>query len=79
MSDLVKGKATVCIVNYKTVELLSSIMGQFVYHLAHVTQVVNPQEFTLRKRTIEKCNQLIYKVMSSTMVRSILADDSLDR
>ena len=28
-------------------------------------QVVNPQEFALRKRTVKKCNRLIYKVMSS--------------
>ncbi len=64
---------------YKTVELPSSVMGQFIYHLAHATQVVNPQEFTLRKRAIKKCNRLIYKVMSSAIVQSMLADDSLDK
>jgi len=64
---------------YKTVELPFSVMGQFIYHLAHATQVVNPQEFTLRKRAIKKCNRLIYKVMSSAIVQSVLADDSLDR
>ena len=64
---------------YKTVELPSSVMGQFIYHLAHATQVVNPQEFTLRKRAIKECNRLIYKVMSSAIVQSVLADDSLDK
>ncbi len=64
---------------YKTVELPSSIMGQYVTHLAHATQVVNPQEFTLRKRTIKKCNRIVNKVISSAIVQSILIDDSLDR
>ena len=64
---------------YKTVELPSSIMGQFVYHLAHATQVVNPQEFTLRKKTMRKCNRIVDKVMSSAVAQRILADDSLDR
>jgi glycosyltransferase involved in cell wall biosynthesis len=64
---------------YRTVELPSSIMGQFVYHLAHATQAINPQEFTLRKKTVRKYNRLVDKVMSSGMVRNILADDSLDR
>ena len=64
---------------YRTVELPSSIMGQYVIHLAHATQVVNPQEFALRKRTIRKCHQLVDEVMSSAMVQSILADSSLDK
>ena len=63
---------------YGTVELPASTMGQFVYHLAHATQVVNPQEFALRKRTIRKCHRLVDEVMSSATVQSILADDSLD-
>ena len=45
---------------------------------AHATKVVNPQEFTLRKSTIRKCHRLVDKVMLSTMVQSILVDDSLD-
>ena len=63
---------------YKTVELPSSIMGQFIYHLAHATQVVNPQEFTLQTRTVKKCNRLIYKIMSSEIIQDILIDESLD-
>ena len=64
---------------YKAVVLPSSIMGQFVCHLAHATQVVNPTEFTLRKRTTKKCHRLVDKVMSSAIVQSILIDDSLDQ
>jgi len=64
---------------YRTIELPSATMGQFVCHLAHATQVVNPQEFTLRKRTVKKCHRLIEEVMSSATVQSILNDDSLDQ
>jgi GT2 family glycosyltransferase len=41
---------------YKTVELPVSVMGRYIVHLAHATQVVNPQEFTLRRRTVRKCH-----------------------
>ena len=64
---------------YRTVELSPSAMGRYIIHLAHATQVVNPVEFTLRKRTIRKCNRIVEKVMSFEMVQSILTDDSLDR
>lgn len=64
---------------YKTVELPPKIMSQYVVHLAHATQVVNPDEFTLPKRTIKKYNRIVDKVMSSAMVQSVLADDSLDK
>jgi len=63
---------------YKTVELPPAIMGQYIIHLAHATQVVNPEEFTLRKRTIKKCNRLVDKIMSSEIIKSILEDESLD-
>ena len=64
---------------YKTVELPPSIMGRFVIHLAHATQVVNPQEFILRKRTVKKCNRLVDKVLSSEVIKNILTDGSLDQ
>ncbi|HEW78593.1 MAG TPA: glycosyltransferase [Phycisphaerales bacterium] len=64
---------------YKTVELSPTIMGRYIIHLAHATQAVNPQEFTLRKRTIKKYNRLVDKIMSSEIVKSILEDNSLDR
>ena len=64
---------------YKTVELPSSIMGQYIVHLAHATQAVNPQEFTLRKKTVRKYNRIIDKVMSRALVQNILTDESLDQ
>jgi glycosyltransferase involved in cell wall biosynthesis len=63
---------------YKTVELPPSIMSQYIIHLAHATQVVNPAEFTLRKRTTKKCNRLVDKIMSSETIKSILENESLD-
>ena len=48
---------------YKTIELPSAIVGQFILHLAHATQVVNLQEFTLRKRTIRKWKSFL-KILS---------------
>ena len=63
---------------YETVELPTKLMAEYVVHLAHATEAVNPNEFTLRKRTIGKFNRLFDKVMSSDVVESILADDSLD-
>jgi len=64
---------------YKTVELPPSLMGRYVIHLAHATQVVNPHRFTVRKKTARKCHRLVERVMSSATAQSILADDSLDR
>jgi len=64
---------------YKTVELPSPTMGQYVIHIAHATQAVNPEEFTLRGKTIRKCHRLTAKVMSSQLSQNILADDSLDK
>ena len=63
---------------HKTVELSSSVMGRFIYHLAHATQVINPQEFTLRSRTKRKINKQIKKIMNSQQVQEIIADSSLD-
>lgn len=64
---------------YKTVELPPSVMSQYIIHLAHATQVVNPQEFTLQKRTAKKCNRIIDRVMSSDIIQNLVADNSLDR
>jgi len=63
---------------YRTVELPPATMGQYIIHLAHATQAINPKEFTLRKKTTRKCHRLVNKVMSSAMVQSIITDDSLD-
>jgi len=64
--------------DYKTVELPASAMGQYVVHLAHATQVINPNEFKLRQKTIRKCHRLVGKVMSSEVMQGILEDNSLD-
>ncbi len=63
---------------YKTVELLTSIMGRFVYHLTHATQFVNPKEFILSGRTIRKCDRIIQKVLSLEVMQDIFTDESLD-
>jgi len=64
---------------YKTIELPSSIMNRYIIHLAHVTQVFNPGEFTVRKRTQRKCMRLVDKVMSLVIIQDILADNTLDK
>lgn len=64
---------------YKTVELSPEIMGQYIIHLAHATQVINVNEFKLRGKTVRKINGLLEKVMSSPLTQTLLADDSLDR
>ncbi|MBW7991977.1 MAG: glycosyltransferase [Planctomycetes bacterium] len=64
---------------HKTVELPPSVMGRFIYHLAHATQVVNQSEFNLRSRTKRKINRNIKKIMNSQQVQEIMADSSLDK
>jgi len=64
---------------YKTVELAPSIMGQYIIHLAHATQAINPQEFNLRKKTIRKYNRIVDKVMSRALVQNMLMDKTLDQ
>jgi glycosyltransferase involved in cell wall biosynthesis len=63
---------------YKTVELSPAIMGQYIAHLAHATQVVNRNEFALKKQTIRKCGRLIDRVMSSDLIQNVMTDSSLD-
>jgi glycosyltransferase involved in cell wall biosynthesis len=64
---------------YKTIELPSAVFGKYLIHLAHATQVVNPSEFTLRGKTVRKCNRLVKKIMSSGIIKSIIEDGSLDK
>jgi len=64
---------------YKTVELPSTVMGQYVYHLAHATQVANPDKFRLSDDVIRKWNSRASRVMSCEPIESVLKDDSLDR
>lgn len=64
---------------YASVKLSPKELGQYVIHLAHATQAINPSEFSLRKKTINKCNRLVKKVMSDGVIKSILEDDLLDK
>ena len=64
---------------YMTIELPSQVMRQYLIHFAHGTQVFNPREFTVRKRTKRKCVRLVDKVMSSNIIQVILTDGSLDK
>lgn len=64
---------------YPTVELPPSVMGRYVIHLSHATQVLNIEEFGVKKRTVRKTERLIAKLLSSPMIQSIMADDSLDK
>ena len=63
---------------YKTVELFPSVMGRYITHLAHATQVINPQEFKLRSKTHHKFSRLADKILSSPVIQDIIDDDSLD-
>ncbi len=64
---------------YRTVELPPSVMGQYIIHLTHATQVFNPDEFPLADRTFRKCRRIIDKVLSSEIIQDVIKDDSLDR
>jgi glycosyltransferase involved in cell wall biosynthesis len=63
---------------YKTVELPPAVMRRYIIHLTHATQAINPQEFTLRNKTIRKCNRLVRKVLSCELMQEIINDASLD-
>jgi hypothetical protein len=63
---------------YRTIELPSRLVGEYVVHLAHATQVVNPKEFTLRNRTVRKTNRWLNRIFSSELTQIIINDNSLD-
>jgi len=64
---------------YPTVELPPAVMGRYVMHVGHATQVVNINEFAIKKRTMKKAERFIAKAISSPAIQSVIADDSLDR
>ncbi len=64
---------------YKTVELPQRLVGKYVVHLAHATQAVNLQEFSLRKKTVRKYKRQFERIMTSELFASIMTDDSLDQ
>jgi hypothetical protein len=63
---------------YRTVELSPMVMGRYVMHLAHATQVVNDKQFHLDRHTTKKYGRLVQKVMASPAVRDVLNDTTLD-
>jgi hypothetical protein len=64
---------------YKTVELPVSRMRQYVLHLTHATQIVNPAEFPMEKRAFKKWKRIIDSLMESDIIRPLLNDSSLDK
>jgi glycosyltransferase involved in cell wall biosynthesis len=64
---------------FKTVELPVSRMRQYVIHLTHATQVVNPAEFPMGERAYRKWKRIIDNIMRMDIIQSLLKDDSLDR
>lgn len=64
---------------YKTVELPSSVMGQYIYHVGHGTQIINQQYYILRNKTIRKGNRIASKITNSSLYQEIYNDNSLDR
>jgi hypothetical protein len=63
---------------YKTVELPPSVMGRYIVHLAHATQVINPQEFELPAKTHRKFSRLANKIIAGPVIQGIINDDALD-
>jgi hypothetical protein len=64
---------------YKTVELPSSVIGQYICHIGHGTQIINHQDFSLRRKTIRKGNRIASKITTSSLYQTIYADNSLDQ
>ena len=63
---------------YRTVELPPKQMSQYVVHLAHATQVINPNEFTPGNKTIRKTNRITRKVMNMPTLKELKSDNRLD-
>jgi len=64
---------------YHTVELSAHTMSNSLVHLAHATQVFNPNQFRLRDKTVRRCHRLTQKVLAAPPFCEILTDTSLDR
>lgn len=63
---------------YETIELKPEIMRKYVIHLDHATQIINPDEFHIRRRTVKRSKGNIAKVFSMDTIQTIIANDSLD-
>lgn len=64
---------------YKTVELPPVKMMSSVLHLAHATQIINPEIYKLNERSKKKYGRIIEEYMSSGTVQDIMKDETLDR
>jgi GT2 family glycosyltransferase len=64
---------------YKTVELPSALMGMYVYHVGHGTQVINSKLYSIRKKTIRKGKRIASKITTSSLCQQIYSDNTLDR
>ncbi|UDQ98017.1 glycosyltransferase family 2 protein [Lentisphaerota bacterium WC36G] len=64
---------------YDTVVVDEFKMANYIDHLAHATMVLNPEEFSTRKKTDKKYYKRLKKVLDRKIVHEILADTSLDQ
>jgi len=64
---------------YRTVELPSSVMSRYVWHIAHATEAAVIRDPRRRQRTINKSRRRIAEIMSKQVIRDIINDSSLDR
>ena len=64
---------------YKTVTLSNVVMKKIVSHLTHATQIANPEQFPLGKRTYRKWSRFIDGKLNSEPFKGLLQDASLDK
>jgi hypothetical protein len=64
---------------YKTVTLPNAVMKKIVSHLTHATQIANPEQFPLGKRTYRKWSRFIDGKLNSEPFKGLLQDASLDK
>ncbi len=62
---------------YRTVRLSDAVACQYVVHLAHATQVLNPREFGL-ERIAKKWHRALESWLASESFQALLQDDRLD-
>ncbi|MHC5118492.1 MAG: glycosyltransferase family 2 protein [Planctomycetota bacterium] len=64
---------------YKTVTLPNSVMRKIVSHLTHATQIANPEQFPLGRRTYRKWSRFINRKLNSEPFKTLLQETSLDK
>ncbi len=64
---------------YKTKPLPSYKMAEYIHHLAHATMVLNPQDFSVNRKTKRKYGRLLKKIMSTPIFQDVMRDESLDQ